>query len=236
MPTAAPPPGDQVTDTPPEAVSRNGCPTTALTSCTAANDPIENFMDYTNDPCRFAFTAGQTTRMQTAIGAFRSNLVSAQNLIDVGCPSGLNALISVSRGQICAPDTVTFTTPAVGAGYTYAWTFPGGTPSSATTQSAVVSYPTPGVYPATLTVTDGGPNSSTNSLQIYVRSCTPISGTLCELGVAGQRWVQLRHRRAGAGGRTHRPAARDRFRRLGRRRADALLHRRAAGRRAGTTS
>jgi hypothetical protein len=170
------PPGDQVADTPPEAVNRSGCPTTSLTSCTAVNDPIENFMDYTNDPCRFAFTAGQTTRMQAAIGYYRSVLVSAQNLIDVGCPSGLNALILVSRGQICAPDTVVFTTPASGAGYTYAWSFPGGTPASASTQSATVSYATPGVYPATLTVTDGGPNSSTNTLNVYARACTPIGG------------------------------------------------------------
>jgi PKD repeat protein len=169
-------PGDQVTDTPPEAVNRNGCPTTSLTSCTAVNDPIENFMDYTNDACRFAFTAGQATRMQTAISYYRSTLVSAQNLIDVGCPSGLNALITTSRGQICAPDAVTFGTPASGAGYTYAWSFPGGTPSSATTQNVVVNYAAPGVYPAALTVTDGGSNSSTNSTTIYARSCTPIVG------------------------------------------------------------
>lgn len=169
-------PGDQVADTPAEAVFRSGCPTTALTSCTAFNDPIENFMDYTNDACRFAFTAGQTTRMQTAISYWRSTLVSAQNLIDVGCPSGLNALITTSRGQICAPDAITFGTPASGAGYTYAWSFPGGTPSSASTQNATVTYSSAGVFPVTLTVTDGGSNSSTNSTTIYARSCTPITG------------------------------------------------------------
>ncbi|MCC6653087.1 MAG: PKD domain-containing protein, partial [Candidatus Eisenbacteria bacterium] len=88
----------------------------------------------------------------------------------------LNALISASRGQICAPDAVQFTTPASGAGYTYAWSFPGGTPASATTQNASTTYSTPGVYPVTLTVTDGGSNSSTNSTTIYARSCTPITG------------------------------------------------------------
>lgn len=169
-------PGDQVADTPAEAVNRTGCPTTGLTSCTAANDPIENFMDYTDDFCRFAFTGGQTTRMQSAIAYYRPTLVSAQNLIDVGCPSGLNALITTSRGQICAPDNVTFGTPAAGSGYTYSWSFPGGSPSSATTQNVTVSYATPGVYPVTLTVTDGGSNSSTNSTTIYARSCTPIAG------------------------------------------------------------
>ena len=40
--------GDFVADTPSEANARNGCPVNSLTSCTNVNDPIENFMDYTN--------------------------------------------------------------------------------------------------------------------------------------------------------------------------------------------
>lgn len=177
-------PGDQVADTPSEQAARTGCPTTNLTSCSLVNDPIENFMDYTDDGCRFAFTAGQTTRMHNAISYHRSTLVSAQNLIDVGCPSGLNALIQASRKQICAPDTVRFTTPAAGAGYAYAWSFPGGTPASSTTQTVTVNYPVAGVYPVTLTVTDGGSNSSTNAIKVYARACTPVTG-------ACANWVQV---------------------------------------------
>lgn len=168
------PPGDQVSDTPPEAVNRTGCPTTSLTSCTAANDPIENFMDYTNDPCRFAFTAGQLVRMQAAIASYRSQLVSSGNLAIVGCSSGLSAAITVSGTQVCAGAPVKFNTPAAGAGYTYAWSFPGGSPASAVTESTVVSYAVPGIYPVTLTVTDGGSNSSTNSVVVYASACTPI--------------------------------------------------------------
>ncbi len=170
------PPGDNVADTPPEAVNRTGCPTTSLTSCTALNDPIENFMDYTNDPCRWAFTAGQTTRMQVAIATYRSILVSAQNLVDTGCSSGLNALISANAAQTCAGTPVAVTTPAAGTGYTYAWSFPGGTPAGANTQSASVTYATPGAYPVTLTVTDGGSNFSTNTVTVYANACSPILG------------------------------------------------------------
>ena len=177
--------GDFVADTPPEAVFRTGCPTSSLTSCTNVNDPIENFMDYTNDACRFAFTAGQTARMHATLASFRASLVSGQNLMDVGCDSGLNALIVRSRGQICGADTVAFTTPAAGAGWTYAWSFPGGVPASANTQSASVVYPSPGVYNATLTVTDGYYGVSTNSVTTYVRACVAVTGP-CRQWVAPQ--------------------------------------------------
>jgi PKD repeat protein len=171
------PPGDQVSDTPPEQVNRTGCPSPAPTSCTAAPDPIENFMDYTNDACRYAFTAGQTTRMHTAISAYRAMLVSASNLAAAGCSSGLNALIVANPTQLCAGGTVQFSTPASGAGYTYAWSFPGGAPSSASTQNASSNYAVAGTYIVTLTVTDGGSNFSTNTATIYVNACSPIQNS-----------------------------------------------------------
>ena len=170
-------PGDQVADTPPEQVNRTGCPSPVPSSCTAAPDPIENFMDYTNDACRFAFTAGQTARMITAIATYRSLLVSAGNLTAAGCSSGLNALIIATPSQLCAGGTVAFSTPASGGGYTYAWSFPGGVPSSASTQAANVTYPTPGPQVVTLTVTDGGSNFSTNTTTIFVNACSPIQNS-----------------------------------------------------------
>ena len=45
---------------------------------------------------------------------------------------------------------------------TYSWSFPGGTPSSSTDRDPVVDYANPGVYNATLTVTnDFGTDSRT---------------------------------------------------------------------------
>ena len=170
-------PGDQVSDTPPEQVNRTGCPSPTPTSCTAAPDPIENFMDYTNDACRFAFTAGQTARMFAAIAAYRATLVSAGNLAAAGCSSGLNALILANPSQLCAGGAVQFSTPASGAGYTYAWSFPGGTPSTASTQNATVTYPVAGTQTVTLTVTDGGSNFSTNTATVYVNACAPIQNS-----------------------------------------------------------
>ncbi|MEP7027149.1 MAG: PKD domain-containing protein [Candidatus Eisenbacteria bacterium] len=167
--------GDQVADTPMEQVNHAGCPANAPTSCSATPDPIENFMDYTNDACRFAFTAGQQVRMQTALAAYRSVLVSATNLIASGCSSGLNPLLVLAPAQLCSGGTVQVSTSAQASGMTYAWSFPGGTPGTATTQNASTTYPAAGTYPVTLTVTDASNASATNTGMVYVVACAPIA-------------------------------------------------------------
>ena len=69
--------GDRVCDTP---------PTTGSIGCSAIECPetmVENFMDYSNDPCMDSFTEGQRTRMRDALVAYRSSLLDSEALIPV---------------------------------------------------------------------------------------------------------------------------------------------------------
>jgi hypothetical protein len=64
--------GDYVLDTSTERYAAYGCPV-GRNTCTAqaGNDPIENFMDYTDDACMTSFTGGQNARIDAIYSAYR---------------------------------------------------------------------------------------------------------------------------------------------------------------------
>jgi hypothetical protein len=70
------PNNDYVEDTAAEVGPAFGCPV-GRDSCTRSSypgtDPVFNFMDYTDDPCMFEFTAGQSLRMDSMYAQYRKN-------------------------------------------------------------------------------------------------------------------------------------------------------------------
>ena len=64
--------GDWVVDTAPEAMPQFDCPVGADTCSAPGEDPIHNFMDYSQDSCMWMFTQGQADRMSDAWLQFRA--------------------------------------------------------------------------------------------------------------------------------------------------------------------
>jgi hypothetical protein len=62
---------DFVADTPAERSPAFGCQKGRDTCPTAGLDPVENFMDYSDDPCLDRFSAGQSARMETLALQYR---------------------------------------------------------------------------------------------------------------------------------------------------------------------
>lgn len=63
--------GDEVADTNKEQSAAYGCPNNRDTCAAAGNDPVHNYMDYTDDACMTEFTAGQESRMDTQVSMYR---------------------------------------------------------------------------------------------------------------------------------------------------------------------
>jgi len=64
--------GDEVDDTPPEESAAYGCPAKRDTCPGGGEDPVRNFMDYTDDNCMTGFTKGQAKRIKAQLRTYRN--------------------------------------------------------------------------------------------------------------------------------------------------------------------
>jgi PKD repeat protein len=79
------------------------------------------------------------------------------------------AAFTASPSTGCAPLTVNYTNQSTGQPSTFAWSFPGGTPSSSSAANPTVVYSTPGTYSATLVASNvAGSNTSVQTNLITV--------------------------------------------------------------------
>ncbi len=153
---------------------------------------VQNVMDYAG--CPAMFTQGQARVMNRGIAsrfACRTILGSVANQTVTGVADGqvLPACLPIasltaigSSGQqpvqrLCAGDSLGFRGEVYnlppGTPVTWQWRFPGGLSRSSTSQTPVVTYPTPGLYSVSLTVTAAsGADSVVQTNYVRVMSTT----------------------------------------------------------------
>jgi PKD repeat protein len=169
---------DNVTDTPPTE-GWTSCNLSGAT-CGSPVDNVQNFMEYAY--CSNMFTAGQKTRMRTALTATagqRNQLWTSTNLTATGVstPSVLclaDFQSDNTTNTVCQGSSLTFTDLSWNGNPTsWSWSFPGGTPSTSTDSVPVIQYNTPGIYDVTLTVSNAsGSVNATKTSYVTVNSNT----------------------------------------------------------------
>lgn len=176
-------------------LSMNSCDDTqTLDSYWGAFDPVDNaqnYMDYSY--CSVMFTKGQTEFMNNVLDqetSGRSNLFTAANLAETGTSTttpvtcapladfyvDVNGAISNTGANAnvmsaCVNDPIAFKDASWKAGVTsWAWSFPGATPSTSTSQNPTVTYAAPGWYDVTLTVSNSvGSDTKTINHMVYIQ-------------------------------------------------------------------
>ena len=89
---------------------------------------------------------------------------------------------TVTDNDICEGRCVTFSDTSAGNPTTWSWNFPGGTPSSSTSNMQVVCYNSPGTYAVTLTVGNASGTNSTTAAGYITVHPTPAPPTIIQTG------------------------------------------------------
>ncbi len=166
---------DQVSDTP-VTIGHTTCNLTDAGCTPPIIENVQNYMEYSY--CSNMFTAGQKTRMRSAITsatASRSSLWTASNLFATGitapavlCQANFETN-NTSNNVLCQGDSIKFTDLSWnGHPTSWSWTFQGGTPATSTDSTPSVTYNTPGLYNVGLSVSNTSGTVSTSKTS-YIR-------------------------------------------------------------------
>ena len=148
---------DEVNDTP-LTIGWQNCNLSG-NSCSTL-DNVQNYMDYSY--CARMFTEGQRDRMHACLNssvANRNNLWSSQNLAETGTDGLVNYLcgasFEASKRVACVGETITLWDVSYHGVESRQWNIPGATISSLSDAIVTITFDTPGVFGAGLTVYQG---------------------------------------------------------------------------------
>ena len=193
---------DEVADTPPVITanqntslscivpgSRNTC-SNNVSGYGDEVDMVENYMDYQFGYCTNIFTTGQLARINATMMGDRRELWSLENLIASGVfdtsyhPVGIpHPDFNPNTKMVCTGSSITFTEYSYNATPDlWEWSFPGGNPATSMDTTPVITYDNPGVYSATLKVTNaqGSDSITRHNLITVVDPSNPITGNNLE--------------------------------------------------------
>lgn len=149
--------GDLIADTVREASANYGC-TPEVSSCGGGQmNPIENYMDYSDDACMTRFTTEQANRIRCAIINYRA-INTEPTAAFTATVSELTATFANASSDVETPATELH----------YTWTFGDG--ETSTEANPVHAYATSGSYEVTLEVVDPGSGTSTQTQTVTVEA------------------------------------------------------------------
>ena len=164
-------PNDYCADTPPEAAPAYGCPDGIDTCVGDGEDPIHNFMDYTDDYCMDHFTGDQSVRIDEQMGLYRPTMSGG---VTSSAPVAAFAGTPVSG---IYPLNVSFTDQSSNGPTSWSWTFGDG--GSSPLQNPSYIYNAVGTYTVSLLVSNAdGSDTETKTAYINVTDVVVPGGTM----------------------------------------------------------
>jgi len=181
-------PAGQNTSTETNFITVNGGPSTGFTS--SINGTTVTFNNLTTNATSYLWDFGDGT---TSTEASPTHTYTTDGIYDVtltatnACGSTSvdgqftivtppTASFSAAQTSGCSPFEVTFSNESSANATSFAWSFPGGTPSTSADENPVVTYDAPGVYSVTLTVTNSAGTDAYTLTDYITVASTPSAG------------------------------------------------------------